>query len=150
MNGTVNERIKTLFEISKSKSIRNYALKIGVPPTTLNECIKGSEPRFSLLNAILNGEPSISANWLMNGEGNMFKNESAANSTSASYSGTFSEPINTLIGSGSINTHEAANTNKKEENKYLKEIEKLKKQIEIKDILLEEKDRIIKMLLEKR
>lgn len=39
METTVNERIRLLFENSKEKSIRSYALKIGVAPTTLNECI---------------------------------------------------------------------------------------------------------------
>ncbi|MFV0587147.1 XRE family transcriptional regulator [Bacteroides reticulotermitis] len=75
MGNTINKRIKMLFEISKERSIRSYALKIGVQPTTLSNCIKGSEPRFTLLRAILDREPSISAEWLLRGVGNIKKME---------------------------------------------------------------------------
>lgn len=79
MDKAINERIKALFEKSCERSIRSYALKIGVPPTTLNECIKGAEPRYSLLKAVLDGEPSISAEWLIRGVGNMEVSESVDN-----------------------------------------------------------------------
>ena len=75
MHISINERINELYLNSGEKSIRRYALSINVAPTTLNECIKGSEPRFSLLSAILNGNPSISAEWLMRGKGEMFLND---------------------------------------------------------------------------
>lgn len=71
MGNDINSRINELYKRSSCKSIRQYALKIGVPPTTLNECIKGSEPRYNTLKAILDGEPSISYQWLMTGEGKM-------------------------------------------------------------------------------
>ncbi len=71
MMDTVNERSIAIYKKSKARSVRSYALKIGVPPTTLNECIKGSESRFSLLKSILDGEPSISAEWLIRGKRNM-------------------------------------------------------------------------------
>lgn len=74
METTVNERIRMLFENSREKSIRSYALKIGIPPTTLNECIKGAEPRHTLLSLIINGDPSISAGWLLTGKGEMNRN----------------------------------------------------------------------------
>ncbi|MFK2215169.1 hypothetical protein ACIXJN_09965 [Bacteroides fragilis] len=77
MESTINERIKVLYKRSGQRSVRSYALKIGVAPTTLNECIKGAEPRFSLLSAILNGEPSISAEWLLRNIGEMEKSESS-------------------------------------------------------------------------
>lgn len=71
MMDTINERVRAIYKKSGARSVRSYALKIGVPPTTLNECIKGSEPRFSLLKSILDGEPSISAEWLIRGKGDM-------------------------------------------------------------------------------
>ncbi len=77
MESTINERIEVLYKRSGQRSVRSYALKIGVAPTTLNECIKGAEPRFSLLSAILNGEPSISAEWLLRNIGEMEKSESS-------------------------------------------------------------------------
>lgn len=73
MENTVNDRIKLLFERSGEKSIRQYAIKIGVAPTTLNECIKGAEPRYGLVRKILDSEPSISTEWLLRGEGEMIK-----------------------------------------------------------------------------
>lgn len=78
MENTINERIRLIYERSKERSVRSYALKIAVPPTTLNECIKGSEPRFSLIKAILDGEPSISAEWLIRGIGYMEKTDLSA------------------------------------------------------------------------
>lgn len=75
MEKTVNQRIKSIFLQSGERSIRSYALSIGVAPTTLNECIKGSEPRFSLIKSILDGNPSISAEWLLLGQGSMYKSE---------------------------------------------------------------------------
>lgn len=76
---TINERINALYKNSGERSIRSFAIKVGIAPTTLNECIKGSEPRFSLLNALLNGIPSISAEWLLRGEGEMIKGTSSLN-----------------------------------------------------------------------
>lgn len=73
MDLSINERIRCLYAKSGCKSVRSYALRIGVPPTTLNECIKGSEPRYSLLRAILDGEPSVSSEWLLRGEGDVVK-----------------------------------------------------------------------------
>lgn len=80
METTINERIKRLYERSGERSIRSYALKIGVAPTTLNECIKGAEPRFSLLKAILDGEPYISSEWFLRGTGNMVIEENSIDS----------------------------------------------------------------------
>lgn len=75
MESAINERIRSLYELSKCKSIRSYANKINVPSTTLNECIKGSEPRYTLIKSILDGEPSLSSEWLLTGKGEMFKKD---------------------------------------------------------------------------
>jgi hypothetical protein len=75
MNISINDRIGALYEHSGEKSIRKFALKIGVAPTTLNECIKGSEPRFSLLESIVNGCPFVSLEWLLTGKGEMQKKD---------------------------------------------------------------------------
>lgn len=75
MESSINERIKTVFELRGEKSVRAYALKRNLAPTTFGECLKGAEPRFSLLKAFLDGEPCISAEWLMRGVGEMFIQE---------------------------------------------------------------------------
>lgn len=75
MESSINERIKAVFELRGEKSVRGYALKRNLAPTTFGECLKGAEPRFSLLKAFLDGEPCISAEWLMRGVGEMFIQE---------------------------------------------------------------------------
>lgn len=75
MESSINERIKAVFELRGEKSVRAYALKRNLAPTTFGECLKGAEPRFSLLKAFLDGEPCISAEWLMRGVGEMFIQE---------------------------------------------------------------------------
>lgn len=72
MKSTIN----VLYKRSGQRSVRSYALKIDVAPTTLNKCIKGAKPHFSLLSVILNGEPFISAEWLLRIIGEMEKSTS--------------------------------------------------------------------------
>ena len=53
------------------KSKRSFAEKVGVAQTSLNDILKGAEPKYSTLSKILKAEPLISAEWLMRGEGDM-------------------------------------------------------------------------------
>lgn len=56
------------------KSLRAFALAAGLNPIAFGENIrKAKEPRFSTLEAILKANPQISAEWLMRGEGDMFR-----------------------------------------------------------------------------
>lgn len=96
MNSTINQRVETLYKLSKVKSIRQYALKLGISPTTLNQCIKGTEPRHSLLLSILNGEPTISAEWLITGRGPMLKSDVTTSDSSEASSNADKELINRL------------------------------------------------------
>lgn len=97
MESTINERIRLIYKRSNERSVRSYAMKINVAPTTLNECIKGAEPRFSLIKSILDGEPSISAEWLMRGVGDMEKAE-----TSSELIEELKAKMNQLIGENRI------------------------------------------------
>lgn len=65
MENTINERIKAILHQSKYRSIRSFAERIDVAPTSLNGVINGAEPRYSTLYKILSVEPSISAEWLI-------------------------------------------------------------------------------------
>lgn len=80
MESSINERIKAVFDLRGEKSVRAYALKRNLAPTTFGECLKGAEPRFSLLKAFLDGEPCVSAEWLMRGAGEMFLKEESIES----------------------------------------------------------------------
>ena len=72
MNETINERIKAVIDFS-GKSVRAYAELAGIPQTTLNDCIKGlTEPKFGLIDKIINAEPNMNTDWLLTGRGGMF------------------------------------------------------------------------------
>ena len=74
MKGTINERIKTIIEKGEYRSATAFAKKIGVAQTTLHYCISGTtEPRMGLVAAILDSLPDLSAEWLMRGEGPMYR-----------------------------------------------------------------------------
>jgi len=77
MNGTINERIKQVVDFS-AKSVRAYAEFAGIPQTTLNDCIKGlTEPKFSLIDKMINAEPNMNTDWLLTGRGEMFVSPSS-------------------------------------------------------------------------
>jgi lambda repressor-like predicted transcriptional regulator len=75
MKKSINERIKAIVDKS-GKSVRAYAEYAGIAQTTLNDCIKGiSEPKFGLIDKIVNVEPNINPDWLLTGRGEMFRSE---------------------------------------------------------------------------
>ncbi|MCD8386238.1 MAG: helix-turn-helix domain-containing protein [Bacteroidales bacterium] len=67
------ERIKQLIEAS-GLSVRAFAVKIGLNQPTLDRMIKGINAiNVNCLNSILAAFPDVSAEWLMRGEGEMYK-----------------------------------------------------------------------------
>ena len=83
MKESINERINALYEYSLERSIRAYAMKVGLAPTTLNECLRnGAEPRYTLIKRIIDSTPGLSIKWLLTGEGEMFESEERAPSKS--------------------------------------------------------------------
>ena len=76
MENTINQRVGLAIENSPNKSVNSFAKRIGVPQATLSFCVNGQrEPRASLLMSVLNGLPELSAEWLMRGEGTMWKGD---------------------------------------------------------------------------
>lgn len=71
METTVNERIAQIISQFGYKSKRSFAEKIGVAQTSLNDILRGAEPKYSTLYKILEAEPLISAEWLLRGKGEM-------------------------------------------------------------------------------
>lgn len=71
MESTVNERIANIISFYGYKSKRAFADKIGVAQTSLNDILKGAEPKYSTLYKILLAEPLVSAEWLLRGTGDM-------------------------------------------------------------------------------
>lgn len=73
MKSTINERIKKIIELS-GKSVRSYSEFANIPQTTLNDCVKGiTEPKFGLIDKVINVEPNINPAWLLTGRGDMFR-----------------------------------------------------------------------------
>lgn len=71
METTVNERIAQIISQCGYKSKRSFAEKIAVAQTSLNDILRGAEPKYSTLYKILEAEPLISAEWLLRGKGEM-------------------------------------------------------------------------------
>lgn len=75
MEESVNQRINKVIEDS-GITLTAFAKMIGIAQTSLRDCVKnGAEPKFSTLHKILIVKPSISAEWLLTGKGNMKKSE---------------------------------------------------------------------------
>ena len=73
-NLPINQRIKHITQSEKFSSVNGLAKHIGIAQTTLNNCVNGNkEPRATLLVSILTGLPNLSAEWLMRGEGSMWR-----------------------------------------------------------------------------
>lgn len=88
---TINQRINDVISQSGSASETAFARTIGVAQTTLNGCIRGTEPRVGLVQSILTALPALSAEWLMRGEGPMWRAPAAQSAGDNSV----------LVGSGS-------------------------------------------------
>ena len=81
MEQSINERLACVISKFGYKSVRQLANAIGIAPTSLNDVIRnGAEPRVSTIEKILKAEPSISAEWLLRGEGEMLKSSLSAQS----------------------------------------------------------------------
>lgn len=72
------DRIKTLIA-AKAKSVREFAELIGVKQVTLNQQLVGDRKlSLDIISSILNSFENISAEWLLRGAGDMYKNVEAS------------------------------------------------------------------------
>lgn len=70
---TASERLKHLLD-SKNLSIAQFGKKIGVSRDTLNKMFaKGSDPKLHLLQKCLELYPNLNIEWLIMGNGEMWK-----------------------------------------------------------------------------
>lgn len=183
MGETVNDRILSIVNELFNGNLSSFARAVNVKQPTLNTIVgeRKSKPSFDVIASIINAPAlNISAEWLLTGEGSMLKPDTAPDvqlsDRSANYQGTFTEPINTILG-GSGNTigasareriakkkaekgigtqpeaiqlmHEIQILNV--ENEKLKaEIEHLKENLRLKDTVIQAKDEVIKLLADKK
>jgi transcriptional regulator with XRE-family HTH domain len=73
MKRGVKQRVMDLVE-DKTESVSGFAKAINVAQTTLSEYLNnGKIPSFKVVNGILEAFPDVSAEWLLRGEGAMYK-----------------------------------------------------------------------------
>lgn len=167
MEDSICQRIKHILQVKKI-SITALSRNIGVVQSTLNRQIKGdSQLSATTINAILQNFPDVSSEWLLTGEGPVFKKNNLPGGINANYNGTFSEPVGVIVGGGRIGNDnnpckqdpmgdeltKLINENVKLqiENDHLKMTLKLKEDIiREKDAIIEMKNERIEMLTEKR
>lgn len=71
MNGDVRGRIIEYIGL-KGYSVYAFSHQIGITPSVIQSMIdKGTQPSVKTILAVLNGYPSLSAEWLMRGVGEM-------------------------------------------------------------------------------
>ena len=75
---TINERIVLLVGDLKYRNNR-FLIEIGIDQSSFKAIVKGTEPTFSTLYSILQANPNLSAEWLMTGQGEMYKNSASNN-----------------------------------------------------------------------
>ncbi|WP_455639331.1 hypothetical protein [Parabacteroides sp.] len=126
MKSTINERIANIIAGLGYKSIRQFAMKIDVAPTSLNDIVKNNaEPKFSTLDKIITAEPSISPDWLLTGQGSMERVSQRIGDISNS-----SAIGNNVNGSGNSISHNDLSDIKEIQNKYLGLLQKKDEQID--------------------
>lgn len=76
------ERIMRLVEL-KAKSKREFASMIGIEQTLFNNYMIGKRGgmNYDIVDAILTTFPDVSAEWLLRGEGEMYKSEMVEDNT---------------------------------------------------------------------
>lgn len=73
MESAVLERVKTIIQ-AKGLNVSQFAASINMSQTTVNNYVTGKRGiSFGLINSILVNMPDISAEWLIKGEGDMYK-----------------------------------------------------------------------------
>lgn len=116
MESAINERINCIMLKFSIKSVRQFANNIGVAATSLNDIVRnGAEPKFSTLEKILKAEPSISAEWLLRGEGEMLRLPSSNNVINDSVIDELKAEINQLKGENRILREQAGLGERKED-----------------------------------
>jgi phage repressor protein C with HTH and peptisase S24 domain len=75
----VNQRIKLLIDTFAAGTQRQFAIKIGVHPTTVSEMFGKRQNKASvgMLQKIVDAYPQVRSEWLLTGEGEMLKSANA-------------------------------------------------------------------------
>lgn len=84
MQSTVYHRVISIFE-ETGLSKRKFAEELGIVPNSVNQYINGErKPSLDFIIAILKWNENISAEWLLRGEGNMYRTKTSIDVASTS------------------------------------------------------------------
>lgn len=164
----IKDRIIQFIEY-KNISANAFEKSIGVSKSYIRNTKSVSA---EVVSSIIRIYSELNSEWLLMGNGSMLKSDTAPSvqlsDRSANYQGTFTEPINTIMGSGNsiggsareriteikgqklVQAKTEAIELRHENEKLKAEIEHLKMTIELQKSFIEEKERMIKILLEKK
>lgn len=96
MENTITQRFLELYNSTGLKSVRLWATNLGIPYTTLSEIMRGAEPRYTTIKCIIDGNPLVSAEWLLRGQGEMIRNNRDKNTDELN-------PLSGIVPEGNIN-----------------------------------------------
>lgn len=126
---TILDRIKSLIK-EQGLSDRAFSMSIGIPPMTLSSMFKrNSDPSALFIATIITVYPKVSAEWLLRGEGEMYKTVSENNNIDESQYVSIKkyERIVNLFGQTASELKEMALENKR----LYEEIRNLKGQLKL-------------------
>ena len=105
-----SNRLQVIIE-AKRETINSFGAKLGTSFTTVKNYIDGRDPSFQFVQKILRMYPDVSSDWLILGEGNIFKSSPTGNSVS----------INTMSGGNAVAGNNASVESTTDQATLLKE-----------------------------
>ena len=137
----INDRILYIIENKANKNKKQFAEMINVAPQVIQNIVSGrrNKPSFDILNAIISTFDDINSEWLITGNGEMFKNIDTITQTTTGNN-------NISIGKGNNNSVSSSIENNTIKQ-LQKELEDCKNQLEDYKKMLSEKDAQINKLL---
>lgn len=117
---TINERITQIINDLFEGNKRAFSIAVGVSPAVIENIVgkRKSAPSFEVTSKIVSSIDNINTEWLIAGKGNMLKSTETKTYENNTKSGNLSE---TLVAYASSHTSDV--------NQHLKELEKIKKEI---------------------
>lgn len=81
MDTTIGKRFELLIHALKMNN-NSFAVSLGKTSTSIKIIVEGtSKPGYDLLELVLKNYPQVSSDWLLRGEGEMFRSEQKAEPT---------------------------------------------------------------------
>lgn len=136
INSRVIAAVGVLLDTHKELTQTAIAKMLGIKPSTFTEILKGRMNASLDLMALLASNFGVSATWLLVGTGEMFTNEEKQKGKTAYYS-----PVS------GVNENVTEYTNPENNTLLSERVSHLKKENEMLQTIIEEKERLITVLL---